>query len=253
VSDRVGQYVYAPWPSFIAAASIPLLYLFQLQVPDQATLIGAYGLSAAGLRAGQYQELLTFQIIHGSWFHVGGNAFFALLFAVTCGGAMTRILGAGIRGVLAFFAFYLFCGIISGVAFIGANLNGDYVVIGASGAVSGLIGASGRVFGRRATVRPVLSTGVFVISAAFLVLNFFIVFMGPLTGMEDGGMPVAWVTHLAGYLAGLFLIGPWAVVLGERPRPVAAPEPFAPELPPTVDEVVEQSAEPAEPLLHSES
>ena len=220
--DRLRQFLIAPWPSYLAAASIPLLYLFQIQAHDQPALIAAFGLSSTGLRAGQWQELLTFQIVHASWVHVGGNALFAFVFAFACGGAMSRLLGLGWRGVAAFFGFYVFCGILSGIAFVAANLNGEYAVIGASGAVSGLLGASARVWGRERRVGPILTPGVFLVTVAFMALNLSIVAVGPDAGYDDD-MPVAWITHVAGFIAGLLLIGPWVKVLGEQP---AEREPF---------------------------
>jgi membrane associated rhomboid family serine protease len=264
VSGRLKQFLVAPWPSLVAAGSIPFLYFFQTGVPDQAALIGAYGLSAAGLRAGHYEQLLTFQILHGSWLHAGWNAFYALLFAVTCGGAMARVLGSGVRGVLAFFGFYIFCGIVSGLAFIAANLGVDFVVIGASGAVSGLIGASGRVFNRDRSPRHLISFGTIVVTVAFVALNLVILFLGPAMGVaDDDGMPVAWITHLAGYLTGLILIGPWAAVLGEpvrRPERSPYPIPLEPEplAPPMLDlspELPEAPppAQPPEPLIEDPS
>jgi membrane associated rhomboid family serine protease len=237
VKRRFNQFVVAPWPSYLAAASIPLLYLFQIQVHDQPALIANFGLSSTGLRAGQWQELLTFQIVHASWVHVGGNAFFALIFAAVCGGAMSRLLGIGWRGVAAFFGFYVFCGILSGLAFVAANLSGEFAVIGASGAVSGLLGASARVFGRERTVSPILTPGVFLVTVAFMALNLLIVAVGPDAGWtSDDDMPVAWITHVAGFVAGLLLIGPWVTVFGE---PRAEAEPFAHE------ELPELAAEPA--------
>ncbi|HWE47046.1 MAG TPA: rhomboid family intramembrane serine protease [Caulobacteraceae bacterium] len=245
---RLNQFLIAPWPSYVAALSIPLLYLFQIQVRDQPALIANFGLSATGLRAGQWQELLTFQIVHASWVHVGGNAFFALLFAVTCGGAMTRLLGAGPRGVAAFFGFYVFCGILSGIAFVVANLGGEFAVIGASGAVSGLLGASARVWGSNGRVGPILTPAVFLVTVAFMTLNLSIVLVGPdATWSSADDMPVAWITHVAGYLAGLFLIGPWAVVLGE-PHLEREGEPYAEAFDPEPVAAVEPAPEPLVPL-----
>ena len=228
--DRLRQFLIAPWPSYVAAASIPLLYLFQIQVRDQSALIANFGLSATGLRAGQWQELLTFQIVHASWVHVGGNALFAFIFAFVCGGAMSRLLGLGWRGVAAFFGFYVFCGILSGFAFVLANLNGEFAVIGASGAVSGLLGASARVFRRERSVSAILTPGVFLVTVAFMALNLLIVAVGPDAGWSsDDDMPVAWITHVGGFIAGLLLIGPWVAVFGEDRR---EPEPFESALDP---------------------
>jgi membrane associated rhomboid family serine protease len=242
VRDRLRQFLVAPWPSYVVAASIPLLYLFQIQVRDQPTLIAAFGLSSTGLRAGQWHELLTFQIVHASWMHVGGNALFALIFAFTCGGAMSRLLGLGWRGVAAFFGFYVFCGILSGIAFVVANLNGEFAVIGASGAVSGLLGASARVFHRERSVGAILTPGVFLVTVAFMALNLSIVAVGPDAGWSsEDDMPVAWVTHVAGFIAGLLLIGPWVTVLGEDRR---EPEPFSLDPDPHPATLVEPPPEP---------
>jgi membrane associated rhomboid family serine protease len=210
----------APWPALLLAASLPALYFLQRLVPDQNALEDAYGLSVPGIAAGRYVQLLSSQFLHGSWSHVLMNALFSLAFGVP----VARLLGVKVRGALAYFGFFIFCGVIAGLGFLLLNLGSNENVIGASGAASGLFGAASRLLNRERRLGPLLSPTVIACTAAYVVLN---VLIG-LTNFNFGaeGMQVAWQAHLFGFAAGLLLIGPWASVFGERGREQASPQAF---------------------------
>ena len=70
-----------------------------------------YGLPGAGLKAGQWQTLISYQFLHGSWGHVIMNAVAALAFA----SPVARLFGEGARGSAAIVMFYLTCGVLAGL------------------------------------------------------------------------------------------------------------------------------------------
>ncbi len=167
---------------------------------------------------------LTHQLLHGDVTHLLLNCAWLLVF----GGAVAQRIG-GRR--------FLLLGVLSGVAGAAAFLLfrfGDLVpMIGASGAVSGLMGGAFRFFlaaldrggfemfrlSPRSiplmTVRQTLSDRRFQAGAVVLVLiNLMASFMGPSLSSNDG---IAWQAHLGGFLFGLFFFDYFE--LPRRPRP----------------------------------
>ena len=67
-------------------------------------------------------------------------------------------MGTGLRGAALFFAFYLLCGIVAGVGF--AAMDPHDVAVGASGAISGLIGGAVRLIDGHGRAAPLLSRTV---------------------------------------------------------------------------------------------
>jgi membrane associated rhomboid family serine protease len=208
----------APWPPLLLTAALFGLYAWQRTIPDQEGLYYAYGL--VPLQDGEGWRLVTALFVHGSWPHVVLNASFALAF----GSGVARLVGADLRGAIAFFVFYLVCGIFAGWAYLELKAGAQVVLIGASGAVSGLMGGASRLLGRApgsGELAPFLSPQVIGMAAAWIVLNLLIAGLGFAPGV--GTAAVAWEAHLAGYAAGLLLIGPLAWLLG-RAAPDAGAE-----------------------------
>jgi membrane associated rhomboid family serine protease len=201
----------APWPAMLIVLSIPVLYWFQSRVPDQNALVSSWGLtSRAVLSEHRYVTLATYMLLHGGWPHALINAVAALAF----GPAAARLMGAGLRGALGFFSFYLVCGVLAGLGYVGLNPHDEIPLVGASGAISGLFGAAVRMLNREHRLSPLLTPQVFAVTAAWIGIN--VVF--GLSNLTPGtqGMPVAWQAHILGYFAGLLLVGPWAALFGPR-------------------------------------
>jgi membrane associated rhomboid family serine protease len=76
--------------------------------------------------------LITYMFLHGDWWHLAGNMLFLWVFADNVEDAM---------GFVRFILFYLICGIIAGLAHAFANPGSDGPLIGASGAIGGVVGA----------------------------------------------------------------------------------------------------------------
>lgn len=181
-------------------------YLLQSLVGHD-TVIGRFGFSPAGFLGGERVQLLTALFLHGGLAHLAMNGAFALAF----GTPVARYLGAGLAGGLVFFLLYLACGAISSLAYAGLHPDQSVLLIGASGAVSGLFGAASRIVAGRGGLGPFLSAPVIGMGAAWIAVNLLIALVGFAPGA--GEAVVAWEAHIAGWAAGLLLIGPaaWAL------------------------------------------
>ena len=161
-----------------------------------------------------YVTVFTSMFLHGSPLHVGGNMLYLWIF----GDNVEDTLGHA-----RFLVFYLLSGVAAAVAQTITSPASTIPMIGASGAVSGVLGAYLLLF-PYATILTLMIFGFFVRSVhipAVIVLGFWIVLQlinGWLTVSasamgrgESGG--VAWFAHIGGFLAGMVLL------LLFRPRP----------------------------------
>jgi membrane associated rhomboid family serine protease len=160
-------------------------------------------------------SIVTSMFMHGGWMHIIGNMLYLWIF----GNNIEDRLGH-VRFVL----FYLLCGAAAALAQSLANTHSEVPMIGASGAIAGVLGAYIVLF-PRAHVLVLVPLGFFtqlMRLPALLVLGFWFVlqlFQGGLMAPgEEGG--VAYLAHIGGFVAGIVLI----FLLGGRP-PAAAPRP----------------------------
>ncbi len=200
-------FLNAPWPVLALVGAMLAAYALQSLSGRSDAAIDAFGFSPASLTQGRWSGLVTALFLHGGWAHVGLNALAALAFGVP----VARLFGKDVRGVLAFFAFYLACGAISSLGYAGLHWGAPSVLVGASGAVSGLMGAASRLIERRPGLAPLASPTVVGMAAAWIVVNGLIALSGFSVGA--GGVPVAWEAHLVGYAAGLLTVWPIARAL----------------------------------------
>ena len=199
-----------PWPVWTIAGVILGSYALQsLLLSDEQAL--AYALVPAQLMRGDWPPLITALFIHGGWAHAGMNAVGALAF----GAPTARYLGLGWRGGLGFFVLFLVCGVLSSLGYALLHLHGVEPMAGASGAVSGLLGASTRLVERRTQLSPLASRPVVASTAAWIVVNGAMGVFHYSPGLGD--VQVAWEAHIIGYFAGLLLIGPCAALFRQPP------------------------------------
>lgn len=202
--------ISAPWPALSLCALILAAYFLQSRAPDTARFTVEHALRPVLVEQGDWAGLFTSMFLHGGWSHAMANAAFALPF----GAAVSRLLGRSAGGALSFFAFYLLCGLIGGLTHVAFNLGDPTPVVGASGAVSGLMGAGSRLLGRDGRLGPLFGPFVLALTGTYVALNLAIGAIGLPFG--ETGAAVAWQAHLGGYFAGLLLIGPWARIFGAR-------------------------------------
>ena len=144
-----------------------------------------------------FLPLLTSMFLHGGWFHLIGNMWFLWIF------------GDNIEDQLGHFGyvlFYLFCGIGAGVAHAVMNLGSSMPAIGASGAISGVMGAY-MVFFPRSRVLTLVPFFLFftVQLPAVVVLGywFLIQFLSGVGSLElHTDIGVAFWAHIGGFVLG---------------------------------------------------
>jgi len=146
--------------------------------------------------------LITYMFLHGDWLHLLGNMVFLWVFGDNIEDAM---------GSLRFVLFFLLCGIAAGLAHVFMHAGSDAPLIGASGAIAGIIGAYVMLYPRvwmwtLAFMRIPLKLPAFVVIGAWIATQIFFVY----AGIDDG---TAWWAHLGGLAAGALL-----VVVFKRPE-----------------------------------
>jgi membrane associated rhomboid family serine protease len=189
------------------------VFFYELSLPPQQgqALVFAFGLTPAqmqllfaspGISLGQaFLPMLTSMFLHGGWMHLLGNMLFLWVF----GGGVEEALGH-----FQYVVFYLFCGVGAAIVHTVFNWGSRIPTVGASGAISGVMGAFVVLFPRArvTTLIPALFLFFTVQIPAVLMMGywFFIqVFSGVASlGISDQG-GVAWWAHVGGFLLGAFL------------------------------------------------
>ena len=192
----------APLLAVLLAASMPALYFFQERSRDNWR-----GLAFApiDLAEGRYGGLFTSMLVHGGWIHALMNAVAALTF-----GAPVARLFRGPVGVGVFLALYICAGIFATLGYGLVHLGSPDPLVGASGAVFGLIGAATRLLGGGGRVLPLTSRSVITTSIAWMAVNAVVGLIGFAPGVD--GARIAWEAHAFGFLFGILAIGPLARV-----------------------------------------
>jgi membrane associated rhomboid family serine protease len=150
----------------------------------------------------QVPNVLTSMFLHGSWMHLLGNMWFLWLFGNNIEDSTTRPR---------FLAFYLLSGLGAALAQIASDPSSEIPMVGASGAISGVMGAYLVLF-PRVRVFTLVPLGFILTTLALpawvmLIYWAFLQFAGGVTsvvGEQAGG--VAFWAHLGGFIAGVVLI-----------------------------------------------
>jgi membrane associated rhomboid family serine protease len=193
-----------PWPVWTIAGLILASYAVQSGALDLETAAVRYGVSAVSLAQGRWFVLVSALFIHGGWAHAAMNTVGALAF----GAPAARLFGLQAKGAVGFFAFYLCCGVLGNLGYVALHPHDALPLVGASGAVSGLFGGASRLIEHRPYLSPFRSRTVLTSLAAWVVVNVLLGLMHYAPGIGDA--QVGWEAHIAGYIAGLVLIGPFA-------------------------------------------
>jgi membrane associated rhomboid family serine protease len=162
--------------------------------------IGANAVCVLG-DAGGWHTTLTSMFLHGGWFHLIGNMWFLWIFGDNVEGAM---------GHARFVLFYLLSGLVAAAAQVSTSPESAVPMVGASGAIGGVMGAYVVLY-PRVHVHMLVPLGFFITTVAvpaFLMLGYWFVIQlvsgfGTL-GLDRGG--VAFWAHVGGFVAGVVLI-----------------------------------------------
>jgi membrane associated rhomboid family serine protease len=227
------RYIRRPFVTWgLLAANILVFFLVEHGTWSDAnsTAIGSFGIIPAlfdnifrrpsyFVQIPEWSVLLTYSFFHADFLHLAGNMIFLWVFADNVEDAM---------GHLRFFLFYMLCSAGSGAAYIISDPAGQAPMIGASGAIAGVVAAyfillpNAKIWILALDIIPLHIRAVWV-------LGFWVLFQVYAFLFAGNGDLVAWPVHLGGLVCGailvLFLRRP-GVPLFYRPPP---PEPPAVE------------------------
>lgn len=166
-----------------------------------------------------YLTLLTSMFMHGGWAHLFGNMLFLWVF----GDNVENRLGH-----FRYLIFYLICGVLASLAHVFSTvlLGGNLHIpsLGASGAISGVLGAYLLLFPRQrvSVLLFYFVTDVPAIIAIGLWFIFQLISGAGILGSGSQGGGVAYAAHIGGFIAGLALAGLFAIGRPNtyRPRPI---------------------------------
>jgi len=146
-----------------------------------------------------WSTLITSMFLHGGWMHLGGNMLYLWIF----GDNLERVMGAA-----KYAAFYIVCGIAAGLAHILFAGGSAVPSVGASGAISGVLGGYLLMFPQNRV--KVLTRGGVASVPAIVVLGLWIVIqlvsqLGSIAETSQGG-GIAYMAHIGGFVAGMALV-----------------------------------------------
>src|ERR671919_2417885 len=150
----------------------------------------------------QVSHLFSSMFLHGGWMHLLGNMWFLWIFGNNIEDSMRHAR---------FVVFYLLCGVAAALAQVIVNPDSGIPMVGASGAISGVMGAY-LILYPRVRVWTMVPIGFFLTSIALPAWTMLLYWaaiqaLGGVVGLfgeERGG--VAFWAHLGGFLAGVILI-----------------------------------------------
>src|SRR5271163_585567 len=189
------------------------VFLYQVTLPQRAeavfimahSTVPARFLSFLNGHVGfetAFLPLVTSMFLHGGLLHIAGNMLFLWIF------------GDNVEdyfGHLPYLLFYFFCGIGSGLLHVAFNWGSTIPAIGASGAISGVMGAYLMLFPRERILTLVFIFIVPIPAVFILVYWFLIQFAEAVTAVGNRVMPqnggVAVWAHVGGFLLGVLITG----------------------------------------------
>ena len=186
----------------IIAANL-LVFLFEATLGPRTlnAFVEYYGLVPDHF---QWSRIFTSMFLHGGWMHVLGNMWFLWIF----GDNIEDLLGHG-----KYLLFYLLCGIVAALGQVIANPYSTAPMVGASGAIAGVMGAYLIKF-PRARIVTLVFIMFFVttleIPAPIMLVFWFVMQLfsgfGSIAATHVSGGGTAFFAHIAGFVAGMLLV-----------------------------------------------
>jgi len=140
--------------------------------------------------------LLTAMFVHGGLLHIGGNMLFLWIFGDNVEDRF---------GHFVFLLFYLAAGVAASMVHIMLEPRSAVPMVGASGAIAGVLGAYFLIF-PRAQVNTLVILPLYISMVrlpALIFLGFWFFFQVLNTGVSTSGGGVAWYAHIGGFVAGV--------------------------------------------------
>jgi membrane associated rhomboid family serine protease len=177
-----------------------LAWFYEIAMPERmlTRFLYIYGVVPAAFAPA---TLVTSMFLHGSWSHVIGNMWYLWIF----GDNVEDRVGHG-----RFLVFYLLCGIAAAVGQVAMDPNSTLPVVGASGAIAGVMGAYFVLYphSRVLTLIPWIFLQVVELPAILLLGVWFLMQLlnagaVAVTASARGGGGVAFAAHVVGFVAGV--------------------------------------------------
>jgi membrane associated rhomboid family serine protease len=204
IGDENAGTIIKPYVNLTLIGICIVVFLYELLVPAARLeeIIFQYGAVPAEITRGDnLLSLLTSMFLHGGWWHLIGNMLFLFVFGDNIEDAM---------GHISYLLFYLLCGLLAGLAQILLDTSSPIPIVGASGAISGVMGAYIVLF-PHGRVRTLIFLGYFgqvLLVPAWIMIGiwFALQLFGGFSaiGGQDGG--VAFWAHVGGFIAGAVLV-----------------------------------------------
>jgi len=140
--------------------------------------------------------------LHGNWLHIGSNMLYLWIF----GNNVEDVLGR-----LRFIVFYFTCGLVAALAQVLSSPGSEIPMVGASGAVAGVMGAYLLLFphARILTLVPIIFFVTFIEVPAFIIIGYWVLLQFLNANWLGGGElrgGVAYFAHIGGFVAGVAFI-----------------------------------------------
>jgi membrane associated rhomboid family serine protease len=190
-------------------------FFWQLTTLNPESTVQLYGLVPDQLRAGYYLPLLTHMFLHGGLVHLLGNLYFLYVF----GDNVEDRLGAS-----RFLMLYFLSGLGAAVLHSVLTDRSDIPVIGASGAIAGIMGAYAVLFPRARLVSLIIIFSVRWKTATYLVIWLIYQIIGAAMGVPG----IAWWAHIGGFFVGGAIAWPFRLGVARGPNDKSARPPVLP-------------------------
>ena len=190
----------------LTGETLQMFYQTHGIVPSKITALEAYGF------LGRTAKYFSSMFIHENWLHLAGNLVFLYIF----GNAIEDLLGHA-----RYLLFYLVCGLVAVFIHVALNSHSAIPVIGASGAVSGVLGAY-MLFFPRSRILTLLIVLVFVYfvrirAYLFIIFWFGVQFLTGIGYIGDAGTEGLWA-HMSGFACGAIAGGGFLYTRGWRSK-----------------------------------
>jgi len=196
--------------AFIAACVLVFLYQASLPVGPGQTFVFQYGaipallfgqgeLSSHVVAIPAFATLFTSMFLHGGLMHLIGNMLYLWIF----GNNIEDVMGHA-----KYLVFYLACGLLAALSHAITDPSSPVPMVGASGAISGVLGAYILLFPRAHVLVLIPGLGTTRVAAGLVLGMWFVMqlFSGGMSvGSKGGG--VAFFAHIGGFVVGMALIG----------------------------------------------
>ncbi|MBT3514833.1 MAG: rhomboid family intramembrane serine protease [Nitrospina sp.] len=194
-----------PLITIVFIISNALIFLYQFTQPiNMASTFETFGLVPIHLiqsPISTYPTIFSSMFLHSGIGHLAGNMLYLWIF----GNNIEDTLGK-----FRFVIFYLVCGTLASLGHILTDFQSEIPMVGASGAISGILGAYLILF-PFARVKTLIFLGflITIIRIPAIVLLVIWILIQVFSGVVSGDGGVAWFAHIGGFVAGMLLILPF--------------------------------------------